>query len=48
MARRVVSQRQVTRIRVASNRGVFMISVVVELAEMYPQTLWVYEREGPD
>jgi MerR family transcriptional regulator, heat shock protein HspR len=46
MPRRVVTQRQVTRIRVASNRGVFMISVAAELAEMHPQTLRVYEAKG--
>jgi MerR family transcriptional regulator/heat shock protein HspR len=46
MARRIVGQRQVTRIRVASNRGVFMISVAAELAEMHPQTLRVYEAKG--
>ncbi len=46
MPRRVVTQRQVARIRVASNRGVFMISVAAELAEMHPQTLRVYEAKG--
>lgn len=30
----------------ASNRGVFMISVAAELAEMHPQTLRVYESRG--
>jgi MerR family transcriptional regulator/heat shock protein HspR len=45
MARRIV-QRQVTRVRVASDRGVFMISVAAELADMHPQTLRVYEARG--
>jgi MerR family transcriptional regulator/heat shock protein HspR len=38
--------RQVAHVRVASNRGVFMISVAAELAEMHPQTLRVYEARG--
>jgi MerR family transcriptional regulator/heat shock protein HspR len=38
MARRTVT--------VASDRGVFMISVAAELAEMHPQTLRVYEARG--
>ncbi|HEY7951858.1 MAG TPA: MerR family transcriptional regulator [Solirubrobacteraceae bacterium] len=46
MTRRLVSQRQVTRVRVARTRGVFMISVAAELAEMHPQTLRVYEAKG--
>lgn len=46
MTRRVVSQRQVVRVRVARTRGVFMISVAAELAEMHPQTLRVYEAKG--
>jgi MerR family transcriptional regulator/heat shock protein HspR len=33
-------------VRVASDRGVFMISVAAELAEMHPQTLRMYERRG--
>ncbi len=41
-----MTQRNVTRVRVASNRGVFMISVAAELAEMHPQTLRVYEAKG--
>ena len=28
-----------TRVEVSSDRGVFMISVAAELAEMHPQTL---------
>jgi MerR family transcriptional regulator/heat shock protein HspR len=46
MTRRIVSQRQVTRVRVARTRGVFMISVAAELAQMHPQTLRVYEAKG--
>ena len=38
--------RQTTRVRVASGRGVFMISVAAELAEMHPQTLRMYEARG--
>jgi MerR family transcriptional regulator/heat shock protein HspR len=34
------------RIEVASDRGVFMISVAAELAEMHPQTLRMYEARG--
>jgi MerR family transcriptional regulator, heat shock protein HspR len=33
-------------VRVESNRGVFMISVAAELAEMHPQTLRMYEARG--
>jgi len=32
--------------RVSSSRGVFMISVAAELAEMHPQTLRMYESRG--
>jgi MerR family transcriptional regulator, heat shock protein HspR len=32
--------------RVDSERGVFMISVAAELAEMHPQTLRMYEARG--
>jgi MerR family transcriptional regulator/heat shock protein HspR len=35
-----------TRIDVALDRGVFMISVAAELAEMHPQTLRMYEARG--
>jgi MerR family transcriptional regulator, heat shock protein HspR len=35
-----------TRVEVSSERGVFMISVAAELAEMHPQTLRVYEARG--
>ncbi len=34
------------RVEVASDRGVFMISVAAELAEMHPQTLRMYEARG--
>jgi MerR family transcriptional regulator/heat shock protein HspR len=34
------------RISVTSDRGVFMISVAAELAEMHPQTLRMYEQRG--
>jgi MerR family transcriptional regulator/heat shock protein HspR len=42
-ARRI---RATTRVRVSSDRGVFMISVAAELAEMHPQTLRMYEARG--
>ena len=32
--------------RIDSNRGVFMISVAAELADMHPQTLRMYEARG--
>src|SRR5436309_8350346 len=35
-----------SRIEVTSNRGVFMISVAAELAQMHPQTLRIYEARG--
>jgi MerR family transcriptional regulator/heat shock protein HspR len=38
--------RTTTTIRVESDRGVFMISVAAELAEMHPQTLRMYEARG--
>jgi MerR family transcriptional regulator/heat shock protein HspR len=41
-----MARREVARVRVASNKGVFMISVAAELAEMHPQTLRVYEARG--
>jgi MerR family transcriptional regulator/heat shock protein HspR len=43
--RRRGDERQ-TRIDVALDRGVFMISVAAELAEMHPQTLRMYEARG--
>ena len=39
-------RRRTTRIEVSSDRGVFMISVAAELAEMHPQTLRMYEARG--
>src|SRR5947209_11650670 len=33
-------------VRVESDRGVFMISVAAELADMHPQTLRMYEARG--
>jgi MerR family transcriptional regulator/heat shock protein HspR len=37
---------RVTRIEVETDRGVFMISVAAELADMHPQTLRMYEARG--
>ncbi|HWE34208.1 MAG TPA: helix-turn-helix transcriptional regulator [Solirubrobacteraceae bacterium] len=42
-SRRVTST---TRVEVSTDRGVFMISVAAELAEMHPQTLRMYEARG--
>src|ERR1700730_17744936 len=39
-------RRQVTRLEVETDRGVFMISVAAQLARMHPQTLRVYEARG--
>ena len=39
-------RRSKTTVRVESSRGVFMISVAAELAEMHPQTLRMYEARG--
>ena len=39
-------RRTTTRIEVSSDRGVFMISVAAELADMHPQTLRTYEERG--
>ena len=39
-------RRTKTSIRVESSRGVFMISVAAELADMHPQTLRMYEARG--
>ena len=36
----------VTHVEVAIDRGVFMISVAAELANMHPQTLRMYEARG--
>jgi MerR family transcriptional regulator/heat shock protein HspR len=45
-----IERRHVRRERVEakidSERGVFMISVAAELAEMHPQTLRMYEQRG--
>jgi MerR family transcriptional regulator/heat shock protein HspR len=43
-----MAQRRTTRVtaRVSNERGVFMISVAAELAEMHPQTLRMYEARG--
>jgi MerR family transcriptional regulator/heat shock protein HspR len=38
--------RRVRSVHVASDRGVFMISVAAQLANMHPQTLRVYETRG--
>src|SRR5436305_8431787 len=35
-----------TRVEVGSDRGVFMISVAAELADMHPKTLRMYEARG--
>lgn len=35
-----------TRVTVSDDRGVFMISVAADLAEMHPQTLRMYEAKG--
>jgi len=44
----MMGARRTTRItaKVSNNRGVFMISVAAELAEMHPQTLRMYEARG--
>jgi MerR family transcriptional regulator, heat shock protein HspR len=43
-----MAARRTTRVtaRVSNDRGVFMISVAAELAEMHPQTLRMYEARG--
>jgi MerR family transcriptional regulator/heat shock protein HspR len=38
--------RTTTHVQVSSDRGVFMISVAAELADMHPQTLRMYEARG--
>jgi MerR family transcriptional regulator/heat shock protein HspR len=43
-ARRIT--RSSARVQVSSDRGVFMISVAAELADMHPQTLRMYEARG--
>jgi MerR family transcriptional regulator, heat shock protein HspR len=44
MARRSVAR--ITSVSVETGRGVFMISVAAELAQMHPQTLRMYEARG--
>jgi MerR family transcriptional regulator/heat shock protein HspR len=39
-------RRTTTRVTVDHGRGVFMISVAAELADMHPQTLRMYEARG--
>jgi MerR family transcriptional regulator, heat shock protein HspR len=45
-ARRRRSVPMVTRVEVETDRGVFMISVAAQLANMHPQTLRMYEARG--
>jgi MerR family transcriptional regulator, heat shock protein HspR len=42
----MMGRRRETRIEMTSDRGVFMISVAAELADMHPQTLRTYEARG--
>jgi MerR family transcriptional regulator/heat shock protein HspR len=42
----MASRRSRTTVRVEADRGVFMISVAAELADMHPQTLRMYEARG--
>ena len=42
----MASRRTRVTARMATNRGVFMISVAAELADMHPQTLRMYEARG--
>jgi MerR family transcriptional regulator, heat shock protein HspR len=46
--RRLRTETRVTtaRVELSSDRGVFMISVAAELADMHPQTLRMYEARG--
>jgi MerR family transcriptional regulator/heat shock protein HspR len=44
--RRLRTTTTTTRVEVSSDRGVFMISVAAELADMHPQTLRMYEARG--
>jgi MerR family transcriptional regulator/heat shock protein HspR len=41
-----ITRTTTTRVEVSSDRGVFMISVAAELADMHPQTLRMYEARG--
>src|SRR5438445_133175 len=43
---KVDRDQSVARVKVSANRGVFMISVAAELAQMHPQTLRIYEARG--
>jgi MerR family transcriptional regulator/heat shock protein HspR len=38
--------RKALRVHIATDRGVFMISVAAQLANMHPQTLRMYEARG--
>jgi MerR family transcriptional regulator, heat shock protein HspR len=40
------TRRATARVEVSTDRGVFMISVAAELADMHPQTLRMYEARG--
>jgi MerR family transcriptional regulator/heat shock protein HspR len=42
----MAARRRTTRVEVSADRGVFMISVAAELADMHPQTLRMYEARG--
>src|SRR6266581_3003374 len=44
--RRTRTTRTETRVSVETDRGVFMISVAAQLANMHPQTLRMYEARG--
>src|SRR5436190_24397375 len=44
--RRITHRRLATTAAIDEERGVFMISVAAELAEMHPQTLRIYEARG--
>jgi MerR family transcriptional regulator/heat shock protein HspR len=41
-----MTRRRETRVEVSRARGVFMISVAAQLADMHPQTLRTYEARG--
>jgi MerR family transcriptional regulator/heat shock protein HspR len=45
-ARRKADRESGDGVRIEQTRGVFMISVAAELAEMHPQTLRMYEARG--
>jgi MerR family transcriptional regulator/heat shock protein HspR len=45
-SRRTRTSRTTARVEVSGDRGVFMISVAAELADMHPQTLRMYEARG--